>query len=181
MELLFTPTDSSKARAQLIGIEDDACTWMGIKCKKGEGVVEIDWYGGEMCLDGTINMEMLPENLRLLSLYRQDVCGEIITTALPSKLIELRIQLTKMHGTIDLGSLPATIEEICFEENQVTTIHNFSSFPESLRIIAISEPCVETTSLHIAKLPPNFVTLILDSSALTDIHFAEETDRAKMP
>ena len=179
MELFFTPVDGAKAHLLLSGNVDDACSWAGVQCREGKGVVIIDWRTVSVSLGGSIDMRILPEHLESLGMFKHEVFGEIVTTALPAHLSSLYIQFTKMHGTIDLGSLPASMEEICFEENRITAMQNFCNFPSRLSSIFIAEEYMATTAVRIEKLPVHFETLVIDTIDPVEVEFADASDASK--
>ena len=85
-ELFFTPDNPQKARADLGGNEDDACSWFGFHCDQSGKMKAIALNIAHIYLKGSVQLSMLPLSLTSFNLYEQQLSGEVDVTALPPNL-----------------------------------------------------------------------------------------------
>ena len=180
MELFFTPDDFDKAREALGGDEDDACSWEGVRCELNSNIRCIDWHCCSLRVKGAVSFEMLPPRLELLSLYSQELYGEINTTALPKQMECLCVQETFLSGTLDLGSLPRGLTEMTVEHNRISAIVNFFDLPEALYHFEIKEKNIVERSLHIGSLPEGDLEVDIEQCQLQNVTFANPADAKRV-
>ena len=179
MELLFVPSDFAKARAQLGGDEDDACTWKGVTCT-ADTITNITFGSHNFCLCGEVNFQMLPPKLESLVVFNQSLVGEIDTTQLPIGMGKFRVQFCKFTGTIDLGHLPRSLKVLYITYNRITAVAHFGNLPTGMEKLHISELNIAHKALHIGRLPAGLPIVELTGCGFTGVTYEDKSDAERV-
>ena len=176
VELLFTPDSPKDSRAAFRGDPDDACSWSEIYCDEAKNITEISWDRTFIELEGSMNMQFLPQKLVIFSLYAQPIRGTIDTSSLPQTMRTLSIDECEISGTVDLGNLPPRIDSIRIRDNKITAIENVCNLPLSMRTLCVQEENIVSKKLHIGVLPENGRAINFIGCELTDVTFENPKD-----
>ena len=84
---------------------------------------------------------------------------------------------SSFSGTLDLGNLPRTLEELSFFSTSISSIVRFSNPPESLQTLQIDAANIVDEELRIGKLPPGNIHISIEDCAFQRIIFEDENDR----
>ena len=153
MELFFTPDNHKDARKQLLGDEDDACTWGGVTCDDDKNVTSISWHSASQKLVGEVEFLFVPQKLYRLNMYQQQVRGEIDLGGLPESLRIVCVQHCHLSGTLDFQKIPRKIEQVFFNGSRITSVVNLHNLPTSIQHMRVGEEHVENASLRVGAFP----------------------------
>ena len=178
IELFFTPDDFDVAHAHLGGSTSDACSWVGVGCADDgdETIEEIDWHSVDLILQGSLCFEMLPRDIRIVSLYEQALSGSVDISDLPVKLEVICVQKCFLSGTLDVGNLPHSLTQLHFLGNRITSLINLRDLPEGLEHFRVVEGHIEEKSIFVGKLPQGDFIVRLDGCGYTDVRLEDKSD-----
>ena len=166
-----------------------ACKWSGIRCTDPtmpDAVTEIDWGFGD--LQGIPQWGHVPLSVRFISVFANELEGEVPLSLLPRALDELDLASNRFSGTLDLENMPPEMREVNFGANRfegtldLSTLPanlsefyayknffvgspNLTALPQSIKRLDLSDNLF-SGSIDLSRLPHNFLVLHLQSNHL---------------
>eukprot|EP00759_Apiculatamorpha_spiralis_P039275 PhF_6_TR38124/c0_g1_i1/m.56917 len=146
--------------------EPTPCAWAGITCDADERVVKIDWGPLKDVLEGRLQLDYLPRELRELRLVDLDVVGAVTMAKLPRKLRIFDVRFSRFYGLMDVASLPRDLEEFRISANSFNGTLNLYSIPPKMKLFEIDENKV-TGEAQLHSLPSTMTVLRLNDNLLS--------------
>ena len=117
-------------------------------------------------LSGTIDWASLPTSLRRISLYRnQQFSGSVNLCSLPQTLELLNIADNAFTGSITLSDLPCSLRLLLLEENKLSGSLDLEHLPATLEKLMLCYNAF-SGSIMLTKLPEKMTTLYLHENKL---------------
>ena len=180
MELFFVPDYEKAIHGVFGGDPDDACTWKGVTCSEDERIELLMFDTAVSPLLGSVCFAMLPPAVIRCILFRQPMYGEIDTRALPRVMREFEANQCRFTGTVDLGSLPDTLQTLYIGGNQVTDIRNICNLPKSLYTCCVHESSIVKEEVYVHKMPSTGLHVSLASCKIDKVVCEDQIDRRRV-
>mmetsp|Transcript_11601 Transcript_11601/g.17573 ORF Transcript_11601/g.17573 Transcript_11601/m.17573 type:complete len:243 (-) Transcript_11601:14-742(-) len=115
--------------------DSDFCSWKGVFCQNGV-VKRLESEGNSFYQ--VTSLDYLPPTIRRIDFSNKPIDRIMHTRRLPHELRLLRVYRCKVHGRLDLCSLPEHCVEVHLRSNSLSGNLDLSCLPQSLEVLDLS-------------------------------------------
>ena len=128
------------------------CDWTFVECDHAKIVRVIHCKKLRHCWD----LRWLPNTVKNLNLFDQDVRGKLETNILPLELKDCNLGSCGLEGSIDLTTLPPNLEIFKVDQNFFTGDITLTRLPESMLEMSLHDNAFRNVFFDQGALPDDF-------------------------
>ena len=121
------------------------------------------------CAEGDVEIEYLPNSLRILRIVHSGQNYNIRTRLLPRNARSIELQQNRIYGEIDLRTLPRNLETMNLSQNEITGPIELTSLPQFLRWIDLRDNRIEQRLVCFDILPDTIEKIDLTGNAISRV------------
>ena len=151
--------------------------WIGLRCTDGV-LTSILYHTWPL---GNFRIAFVPPTVKQLEISGCYQSYTVDTRRFPRSSQIIQLNRNRIHGSIDLTSLPSRLLEFSIRQNELTGSINLTKLPHSLIFLQIDTNHIEQDALYYDNLPPSIGHISLNGChmRIRQIYALEQSEVAR--